>query len=407
MANDRELSKRLGGIALFAIVASMVGAIASSCQGPSVSVEERSSELTAALSTAIKRCERLFPRGRRRDACIAEAERSCRGAGGSGAGGHAGGGAGHGGGAAGARDAGAVDRAPTIDAGSPDVAGSGVCGADSPLDVWTSQTQAGYIRGISAVRPNDVWVNTQTQVQHWDGTRWTVLLNADAGELFFGPIWAFGPNDAWLVGNRVRHWNGTSWNDVPFPVAIGSAMIWGPAPNNLWIIDSESTPVRDVPLGRRRLDRLELARGGRREHAERARGLGRDRGRRLGGRHPHSLQGPPIPISGFSTGMGLSWEVFDPPLGVDESFGGVWGSAADDIWATSGEAMWHFDGGAWTQTQRGAPGSPRCGDRVPRTSGPAAGTSTELAGRTSFSPPTSTSSRSPGPVQTTSGSAAH
>ncbi len=101
MANDRELSKPLGGIAVFAIVASMVGAIASSCQSPSVSVEERSSELTAALSTAIKRCERLFPRGRRRDECIAEAERSCRGAGGSGAGGHAGGAGGHAGGGAG------------------------------------------------------------------------------------------------------------------------------------------------------------------------------------------------------------------------------------------------------------------------------------------------------------------
>ena len=91
MANDRALSKPLGGIAVFAIAASMVGALASSCQSSSVSVEEQSSELTAALSTAIKRCERLFPRGRRRNECIAEAERSCRGAGGSGAGGHAGG----------------------------------------------------------------------------------------------------------------------------------------------------------------------------------------------------------------------------------------------------------------------------------------------------------------------------
>ena len=163
-----------------------------------MSVEERSSELTAALSTAIKRCERLFPGGRRRNECIAEAERSCRGAGGSGAGGHAGS-------AGGARDAGAVDRAPTIDAGSPDVAERRMRRRFSArcLDF---QTQAEYIRGISAVAPNDVWVNTQTQVRHWDGTRWTVLLTADAGKLSFGSIWAFGPDDAWLVGDRVRHW---------------------------------------------------------------------------------------------------------------------------------------------------------------------------------------------------------
>jgi hypothetical protein len=359
MANDRELSKSLGGIAVFAIVASMVGAITSSCQSPSASVEERSSELTAALSTAIKRCERLFPRGRRRNECIAQAERSCRGAGGSGAGGHAGGagghaggGAGHDGGAAGARDAGAVDRAPAIDAGSPDVAGSGVCGADSPLDVWTSQTQAEHMRGISAVRPNDVWVNTQTQVQHWDGNRWTVLLNADAGEFFFGPIWAFGPNDAWLVSNRVRHWNGTSWNDVPFPVAIASAMLWGPAPNNLWIIDSENTPSGMYHWdGAAWTDRsLPAAADGSTLNVQGVWGATDDDVWAVGTR---VVSGSSSFHLGIQHWNGLSWEVFDPPLGVDDSFGAVWGSAADDIWATSSGAMWHFDGGAWTQTQGG------------------------------------------------------
>jgi len=99
------------------------------------------------------------------------------------------------------------------------------------------------IQGISALATNDVWAVgwvltggtvDSTQIQHWDGTRWTVTPspNVGAGSNQLYGVVALADNDVWAVGTYIsqppngieypnhtliEHWDGTSWTFVSSP----------------------------------------------------------------------------------------------------------------------------------------------------------------------------------------------
>lgn len=131
--------------------------------------------------------------------------------------------------------------------------------------------------GVTAVAANDVWavgfyvaaINQdrpqKTLVEHWDGTRWTVVPSPNVGgddsqtisnelrgviAVSAKDIWAFGNTDAFLpekLTNLVEHWDGTKWSIVPSPspnprhlkedqiddVLAGGAVLPG---GNLWLV---------------------------------------------------------------------------------------------------------------------------------------------------------------------------
>jgi hypothetical protein len=100
-------------------------------------------------------------------------------------------------------------------------------------------TQRDILYSATAVSPSDVWaVGIQqsesgrfgTLIEHWDGTRWSVVPSPDpgsAGNQLYG-VAAAGPADVWAVGQRndqasdtplVEHWDGHSWTVVRVPSA--------------------------------------------------------------------------------------------------------------------------------------------------------------------------------------------
>lgn len=95
-----------------------------------------------------------------------------------------------------------------------------------------------FLRSVVAVSANDVWAAgsyipygkafSQTLIEHWDGTSWSVVKSPNAG--FFATLdgmVATSRSDVWAVGSYgrhqyddptlIEHWDGASWSIVPSP----------------------------------------------------------------------------------------------------------------------------------------------------------------------------------------------
>jgi hypothetical protein len=109
---------------------------------------------------------------------------------------------------------------------------------------------------ISALSANDVWAagyyytsgepgHDATLIEHWDGSAWSVIpsdnLSFDSNNDLYG-ITAVAKDDIWAVGGYyndqtgttqtlVEHWNGTAWTVVPTPNSAGGV-------NSLYAVDA-------------------------------------------------------------------------------------------------------------------------------------------------------------------------
>jgi hypothetical protein len=116
---------------------------------------------------------------------------------------------------------------------------------------------------VSAASANDVWavgsshdgtLPSRTLIEHWDGTRWSVVLSPSPDNQFneLRGVAALSVNDAWAVGYRggtksetpietlILHWNGTNWNQVASPNLSGGAnQLFGitvVSANDIWAV---------------------------------------------------------------------------------------------------------------------------------------------------------------------------
>jgi hypothetical protein len=98
------------------------------------------------------------------------------------------------------------------------------------------------LTGVAAVSGTDVWavgrtfdgLHQRTLIEHWDGGRWTIVPNpnASAGDNVLNVVAAVSSRDVWAAGSffaasgdtqtLVEHWNGTSWTVVPSPNPAGA-----------------------------------------------------------------------------------------------------------------------------------------------------------------------------------------
>jgi hypothetical protein len=96
------------------------------------------------------------------------------------------------------------------------------------------------LNSISAISANDIWAvgiyanktvmgNSETLLEHWNGTSWTVVRGPNSGG-FLSSVTAISAHDVWAVGDigaigntasgyqgtqtLVEHWNGNSWRIV-------------------------------------------------------------------------------------------------------------------------------------------------------------------------------------------------
>lgn len=119
------------------------------------------------------------------------------------------------------------------------------CGGWSVVPSPSPGSSQGQLTGVAAISSTDVWAvgdyynaNSAllTLVEHWDGTRWSVVPGPSVGtEPNFDGVVAIAPSNVWAVGQVYRRsggtdvlqtlteqWNGVQWNLVPSP-DVGSS----------------------------------------------------------------------------------------------------------------------------------------------------------------------------------------
>jgi hypothetical protein len=246
---------------------------------------------------------------------------------------------------------------------APDAAtGSPPCADPSPggnFVVVFATPDGNTVEDIRAIRPDDVWLaldprflvsppggpigvqEIPAQLWHWDGTQWSKVLGSDPAARYMR-LWASGPDDVWVTGDRVRHWDGSTWTDRTPPGAGSSLLIHGVDPDDVWVTAGTvfhwdgTTWTERAPVAPRTGDTTYPM-------AIWAAGPG---GAWLAGTAY-------IPGDGGSTfdqcfverWDGTSWTV--ALASRDACFDAMWGSSPNDIWGAVGH-IYHFDGRSWT-----------------------------------------------------------
>jgi hypothetical protein len=114
-----------------------------------------------------------------------------------------------------------------------------------------------FLTDVTAVSANDAWavgfrenidtIVTGTLIEHWDGTRWTVVTSPSPRiQPTLEGISAVSPNDIWAVGGRTKnngacssliiHWDGTRWTQVATPDGSCLSDVHAVSANDVWAV---------------------------------------------------------------------------------------------------------------------------------------------------------------------------
>jgi hypothetical protein len=139
----------------------------------------------------------------------------------------------------------------------------------APNDVWA----VGYSTATQQPPPGQYQVPTMTLIEHYDGTRWSVVPSPNVGPAsqyqsnrLLG-LTAVSPTDIWAFGSYfaasgsgfqrtlLLHWDGTSWTLQPSPNPKPSGfladILFGgvvTAPGSVWIVGSMDTAAPNKPV---------------------------------------------------------------------------------------------------------------------------------------------------------------
>lgn len=156
---------------------------------------------------------------------------------------------------------------------------------------------------------NDVWAvgsrfstaNSQAIAYHWDGNVWSLrgLLGEPGVDYEALSIFGITSDDVWLGGRfngNIYHWDGTTWSAMPaFGTNFITSSLWGSASNNVYAVG-----VVD--------------------------GVG----------------------GAVYRWNGSGWVLVDPTGGGSEPYyRHVWGFAADDVWVSGANTLYHWNGTTW------------------------------------------------------------
>jgi hypothetical protein len=128
-----------------------------------------------------------------------------------------------------------------------------------------------YLSGVTAISAQDVWAvgaysnngsyPSQTLIEHWNGTSWSVVSSPNLGEAsWLNGVVKVTARDIWAVGAYhiansidqplIEHWDGKSWS-----VSLSSggddhlnAVAQVPGTNQVWAVGYEYTTPGTVPL---------------------------------------------------------------------------------------------------------------------------------------------------------------
>lgn len=109
------------------------------------------------------------------------------------------------------------------------------------------------LNSVAAISKHDVWAigsyydESKTLIEHWNGTRWSVVASPSIGAVLYG-ITTLAKNNVWAVGSEgsgseavIEHWNGTRWSVVSSPVVAGSLLaVTAISAKNIWAVGADS-----------------------------------------------------------------------------------------------------------------------------------------------------------------------
>lgn len=111
---------------------------------------------------------------------------------------------------------------------------------------WTRTiTGSPFSSSIWGSGPADVYVLSNSSLNHYDGTEWAEIdTDARGGD---GQVWGTGANNVWVMTDsyELGHFDGTTWETVPTDDFVGDlAAVWGPSADDLWAVGSAGSIAR-------------------------------------------------------------------------------------------------------------------------------------------------------------------
>lgn len=125
-------------------------------------------------------------------------------------------------------------------------------------------TSASLVSYLPSLR--DVWVNSPTSafvvgnarfIGRWDGAKWTVDNPPPNRRtlLALNGVWSDGPTRAWAVGQQatIMHWNGNNWTVVTDSIAPGGPLgeyfgVWGSG-STAWAVGDQGVSQCTIAVG--------------------------------------------------------------------------------------------------------------------------------------------------------------
>ncbi len=132
------------------------------------------------------------------------------------------------------------------------------------FEIDTLGVTSSVLYDVAIISENNVWAvgeiflndtsgrldPVRYNVVHWDGTRWEASRVYSNCRLYWpncGPVimtvspgkavYAFGPDDVWIVAGGVHHFDGTRWTEHRALVEIASTnKMWGSNTNDVWFV---------------------------------------------------------------------------------------------------------------------------------------------------------------------------
>jgi hypothetical protein len=192
------------------------------------------------------------------------------------------------------------------------------------------------------------------------------------GSIYAGPLWAFGPGDAYVVMREVgecslRHYDGANWTSIETPDDFCAVDMWASAPNDIFfaaydeIVHYDGSTWTSIAIPASGIEGTSSADvyaydGGVVRHFD-----GADWTEILAGRYVQAMWAGPGGRALVATDDyygepdslqwwdGNAWTSTETPGRVRA----LWGSDQDQIfavgWGASGAAIWEWDGVSWTQ----------------------------------------------------------
>ena len=224
-----------------------------------------------------------------------------------------------------------------VAAGSAEVIAVGESGAMQRYDgnPWTplSSGLTSQLRAVHGVDAQHAWaVGLSGTLFQWNGTYWNLVTLTGTVPSFYG-VFAVSATDAWAVGTggAVWRWNGTAWNKQTTGTTATLRAVWAAAANKVYVVgDGGVALMWDGTIWNQ---------------------VGAGNGVNLAAVSGSSAtdvwaagdNGTVLRLNGSGAFTAVSGG-----LGTTAAVGGIWASAANNVWFAADTNMYLFDGTKYT-----------------------------------------------------------